>query len=54
MRYRQDDLEEVLKEFNYEGLSMAEEILDTRENINNLESEVSRLEDELKDAQANS
>lgn len=54
MRYRQEDLIEVLREFNYEGLAMAEEILDRREDISNLESEVSRLEDDLQNEKANS
>ena len=54
MRHTSEEQEDILREHDYEGRAMAEEILTLREEKEYLESEVSRLTDELKDAQANS
>lgn len=54
MRHTSEEQDDILREHDYEGRAMAEEILTLRDERDSLESEVSRLTDELEDAQANS
>lgn len=48
------DVHDVMSEFDYSCSSLAEAILELREEKDKLESEISRLTDELDDAKANS